>query len=562
MSITATPKRKAFLTMLYIGLAKEGYFETKGVPVKFTNPLTKEEFFNQYGTFIKNIFRQLWGKNLDLITAKRVTEAMRGVDTKIIEQAQRNISVFGETVFKPGMANVIGKGGQKVLDAINDMSNASMFFDITHPAVTDWLRDHTAEEIVGKLYETQAAAIKHSIRQSLKLQLPFQQTKEMLKHGMILTETEVGWVTNHYARAYDSYLKEYVNDGLGNPAGRAREAAQRFADRQGRRYFDNRQERIARTELSRAHGVAEQSSLIQAEENGYIRNTRRTWRRTSTLDNWPSSITNDGATVGLREPFPSGAMFPDEINERCILETRFELIRKPGRPGKPIARVPGVSKPKPKVPQTVKEAEAWALENNIADKVDWTGVPQKSIPFINEFQKILLQYEREYPRIRKFFEFIGTIQNRDKLLKSKGFKHFLKTGNNTIARTMTLDLEGITWNVNHIKNIERLEKIIIENGKNGFFPKGSNSIKWLIDHEMAHVLDNVYGIDVATKWHALIVPMNLNYFKVKNGLSEYATTNRREMMAEAWSEGVNSNKPREIAVVITKFINSFIRSLK
>lgn len=344
----AIPKRKSFLAIVYIGLAMEGYFETKGVPVKFKNPLSRDEFTRLYGSTIRGLFNQLWGMNLDVITEARVFEAMRGFDQNILDQVQRNIEVFGNTVYKPGMAQVIGKGADPVIEAINNISDASMFFDITHPSVTNWLNNHTAEKIVGKLFETQGAAIKSVIRTSIDQKLGFLQTKEMLKSGMILTERQTGWVTKRYNKAYDKFLERYSWDGMPNAAGRARDAASRSAARWRKHLLDNRTETITRTELTRAHNVAERAGLMQAEENGYIKNVRRTWRRTSSINNHESSLTNDGVTVGLRERFPSGAEFPDEINEQCILENSFETIKKPGRPGKPIGQIPGVGKPKPK----------------------------------------------------------------------------------------------------------------------------------------------------------------------------------------------------------------------
>lgn len=348
MNMMPAPKRNSFLALVYIGLSMEGYFETKGVPVKFKNPLSRDEFTRLYGSTIRGLFNQLWGTNLDVITEARVFEAMRGFDQNILDQVQRNIEVFGNTVYKPGMAQVIGKGANPVIEAINNISDASMFFDITHPSVTDWLNNHTAEKIVGKLFETQGAAIKSVIRMSVDQKLGFLQTKEMLKSGMILTERQTGWVRNRYNKAYDRYFKRYSLDGMPNAAGRARDAASLSAARWRKHYLDYRNETITRTEATRAHNVAERAGLMQAEENGYIKNVRRTWRRTSSINNHESSLTNDGVTVGLRERFPSGAEFPDEINEQCILETGFETIKKPGRPGKPIGQIPGVGRPKPK----------------------------------------------------------------------------------------------------------------------------------------------------------------------------------------------------------------------
>jgi hypothetical protein len=579
MNMMPAPKRNSFLALVYIGLSMEGYFETKGVPVKFKNPLSRDEFTRLYGSTIRGLFNQLWGTNLDVITEARVFEAMRGFDQNILDQVQRNIEVFGNTVYKPGMAQVIGKGGDKMIEAINNISDASMFFDITHPSVTNWLNNHTAEKIVGKLFETQGAAIKSVIRMSVDQKLGFLQTKEMLKSGMILTERQTGWVRNRYNKAYDRYFKRYSLDGMPNAAGRARDAASRSAARWRKHLLDNRTETITRTELTRAHNVAERAGLMQAEENGYIKNVRRTWRRTSSINNHESSLTNDGVTVGLRERFPSGAEFPDEINEQCILENSFETIKKPGRPGKPIGQIPGVGKPKPKlkpkptapvIPEftpanTIKEATEFARKELGIAKVDFKKI---SLDKANTINEVIHGYMQKYPKLKKKLKFIGDMKSYSNYSSSKNhFREALElidTAEN--GRAWALyggDSKGIGFFSKSLskETMAEINLIVTKNFKSGWMSFGGpKSLAGIVHHEFTHFMDDIFKISGNAKikgyWNGA------STFQIENGLGKYATTNINEFISEAWAEYSISENPRKIAREVGQIIEEILEGAK
>lgn len=103
-----------------------------------------------------------------------------------------------------------------------------------------------------------------------------------------------------------------------------------------------------------------------------------------------------------------------------------------------------------------------------------------------------------------------------------------------------------------------------------FHPEGCTSQKSIVDHEIGHALDKTYGIshyDAYAKelgdknWEAK-AEFNTLWKESKKGdmgslLSKYAASDKKEFLAEGWSEYKNNPNPRETATKIGKIIESF-----
>lgn len=101
-----------------------------------------------------------------------------------------------------------------------------------------------------------------------------------------------------------------------------------------------------------------------------------------------------------------------------------------------------------------------------------------------------------------------------------------------------------------IKNIEYGEKI-------GHSPRGCNSVKSVVEHEIGHIFDFMMGISSSKEYKSFIKTMSAD--RVYSELSHYATYNGtildREVVAEAYSEYHNSLQPRAIASFIGMLID-------
>ncbi|MDR3216997.1 MAG: hypothetical protein LBT55_06240 [Clostridiaceae bacterium] len=109
--------------------------------------------------------------------------------------------------------------------------------------------------------------------------------------------------------------------------------------------------------------------------------------------------------------------------------------------------------------------------------------------------------------------------------------------------------EGKFKDFNYIKLISTFRDC----EERGFWPRGCNSADSVFYHEIGHLLDFMFELSEA--------PEILRYYnrltegQIKSGLSEYATHNMREFIAEAFAEYRSNPMPREIALYIGKFIS-------
>ncbi len=112
-----------------------------------------------------------------------------------------------------------------------------------------------------------------------------------------------------------------------------------------------------------------------------------------------------------------------------------------------------------------------------------------------------------------------------------------------IDEGLTHDLEK--WKVEHNTMAYR-----------GFHPKDSGGIEGTINHELGHVIDNILGVN-RDKRIKYMYKQNLN--NMSKYLSEYAETNIKEFIAEAWAEYTTSPTPRKLATAVGKIIESKLK---
>ncbi len=144
--------------------------------------------------------------------------------------------------------------------------------------------------------------------------------------------------------------------------------------------------------------------------------------------------------------------------------------------------------------------------------------------------------------------------------------------------------KGIYLNKVKFNNYENLLASIIRDTSNKFYPKGTDSIKAIIDHELGHIFNNLFYEHIFEEkyfakkifnefWQKAKESKNIKKY-VTNNLSEYAFKGAmkarsagafgfeyREFLAEAWGEYRNSKDPRKAAKDIGEGIISLYNKL-
>lgn len=99
------------------------------------------------------------------------------------------------------------------------------------------------------------------------------------------------------------------------------------------------------------------------------------------------------------------------------------------------------------------------------------------------------------------------------------------------------DYEGYAY----IQLVSRLRQDVAS----GFAPEGCHTPEAIVYHELGHMLD--YMCDISESRELLSYVRTLSSRDVENGLSRYAATSTRELIAEAFAEYMCNDTPRSIA---------------
>ena len=92
---------------------------------------------------------------------------------------------------------------------------------------------------------------------------------------------------------------------------------------------------------------------------------------------------------------------------------------------------------------------------------------------------------------------------------------------------------------------------------NGFHPKGCTGPESIIYHEVGHLMDYFCKVSSSDAF-----PLYFGHFSeqdIRSELSEYATKNPAEMIAEGFAEYMCSPSPRPLACLIGRIIDDKYR---
>lgn len=188
---------------------------------------------------------------------------------------------------------------------------------------------------------------------------------------------------------------------------------------------------------------------------------------------------------------------------------------------------------------------------------------------------------KKYPALRSNMNYFGTLngfmQNKKELIKTNQTeiqKLLINESDKIVNKCLDMFKNDALAAAFLIKVDDNYLSGIIINGKSfnqqdiinelrngektGFSPKGCNSVKSVIDHEIGHMLDQLLNINTAYQFKKLIRKYDLKY--IDENLSHYSVLNNEineaEVIAEAYSEYCNNPNPRDIAKTVGELIDN------
>ena len=229
-------------------------------------------------------------------------------------------------------------------------------------------------------------------------------------------------------------------------------------------------------------------------------------------------------------------------------------------------------------PKTIAEAEQF-FRDKLGVNCSLKGFTTKQMEQVEAIFRSVEKHFQCYPELKETTQYVGTIQGRVELLVEKKFKELKEDPAYEILDDKYLmeyakkyiksykvgpskktyayshgafsqwGLAGVAFNT--MWKGEKIDDSLASDVKSKWHPPGTGSLKAVFDHELGHEIDRLLGL----RTHA-------DFLKIYNeergkgeeyiteNLSTYGHKNTAEFIAEAWSEYLNNEKPRPIAVAV------------
>ena len=233
-------------------------------------------------------------------------------------------------------------------------------------------------------------------------------------------------------------------------------------------------------------------------------------------------------------------------------------------------------------PKTVAEAEQF-YRDKLGVNCSLDGFTNKNMEQIESIFRSVESHFNSFPELKKVTLFVGSIKGRIKLLSERKIEELkadpyharldeaelkkevsrwitkmkVRGNNNTYAyshgRFSEWGLSGICFNTSW--QGDKINKSLAQDVDMKWHPPGCGSLKAVFDHELGHEVDRLLGLNLNSEFRQLYSQEYLQgKSHITENLSNYANKNSKEFIAEAWSEYLNNEKPRPIAVAVGAII--------
>lgn len=254
-------------------------------------------------------------------------------------------------------------------------------------------------------------------------------------------------------------------------------------------------------------------------------------------------------------------------------------------------------KPQPKAPlepsKTIEEAEARMKQRFPDFEVNYKGLKKADAGIVDDITASLDYHFSQFPELSSKIHFMGTIKQQyeklvnfhvdarittsDWLIKAYGEERarkevtsFVKSMSRVKSRSPRANVNsyaysdpltdggvnGICWNEKF--GIERISQTLKSDVASKWHPVKCDTAKSVIDHELGHKVDELLGLRSDGDFLKIYSEATgKGRFFIEENLSRYAWDGKNpkaEFIAEAWSEYLNSDNPRDIAKSIGELI--------
>lgn len=229
-------------------------------------------------------------------------------------------------------------------------------------------------------------------------------------------------------------------------------------------------------------------------------------------------------------------------------------------------------------PKTVAEAEQF-FRDQLGVNCSLKGFTKTNIAQIESIFRCVERHFQCWPELKKVTLFVGTIRGRIEMLTAakladlktthpglpdsylekwaKEYARKIATCRNCYAYSHSAaqeyGLSGICFNTSWAG--DKIDKQLAHDVSVKWHPVGCASLKATFDHELGHEIDRLVGLrtnPVFLKLYREETAKGKKY--VTDSLSEYGHKNEAEFIAEAWSEYLNNETPRPIAVAVGNLV--------
>ena len=216
--------------------------------------------------------------------------------------------------------------------------------------------------------------------------------------------------------------------------------------------------------------------------------------------------------------------------------------------------------------QNISEANDFALNNLGLSFADFAGA---DIRTANEWNETLAESFNDMPKLVSQIEATGTGSARyrqevdilTKEFQTRGYnlsdatKYAKRFAYKTPANAYAFSISGSKVDGIFISDkygYDNFLKSIQADVTSGFHPIGTDTIKAVCDHEIGHQIDLMLNVRNDQELNSLYSSLSSN--QIETGLSRYALKNKKEFIAESWSEFINNPNPRPIAQKVGEII--------
>ncbi len=229
-------------------------------------------------------------------------------------------------------------------------------------------------------------------------------------------------------------------------------------------------------------------------------------------------------------------------------------------------------------PKTIAEAEEF-FADELGVKCSLKGFTKKHMGQVKAIFRSVERHFQCYPEMKKETLFVGTIRGRIDLLTAaklaelkklnpgipdiilekhaKAYARKVASSRNCYAYShgaaKQYGLSGICFNTTWAG--DKIDTSLQRDVKAKWHPPGCDTVKAVFDHELGHEIDRLLGLRSHAdflKLHKEETAKGKQY--IVDNLSTYGYQNTAEFIAEAWSEYLNNETPRPIAVAVGTLI--------